>query len=404
MSYTVIDDRDSTVTYTGTWVVGGTTHEHSGTVSSSVNVGDHFSVPFTGTSIGVYGTYDADSAGVHTSYAIDGGSATTVTSTASSNGQDDYQQLFWQSSTISNGSHTLVVTMESVNTGDGDGEGTIWFDFFNVTVAAASTLSSAGVSSSGSSSSTSTTATKSAHASSTSSASTAVVSKKSSHSSLIGGITVAVVVLILCMLVLLRRRRQQQNSNFRPAGISAASGPPPSQPFLPNPTPLTPMMGNFAGSPSVSGAPYANPAPARPATYGVGPGGFDPRIANRASYNPAYAPVSPQGQAHDQAYEPYAAIGADMQQSPYNSHPSSPSVSSVPSSRYQNRGPLTVVGSSSTADGYSDSIADLKRRQQEVVASYEHGVSGAPIQHVDSGIRSLDEPGPSELPPVYTPN
>jgi hypothetical protein len=48
--FTVIDDQDPSITYTGTWVVGGTSHEHAGTVSSSVKVGNHFSVPFTGTS------------------------------------------------------------------------------------------------------------------------------------------------------------------------------------------------------------------------------------------------------------------------------------------------------------------------------------------------------------------
>lgn len=45
-----IDDRDlSKVTYTGTWVVGGTSHEYAGTVSSSTNVGDYFTLSFKGT-------------------------------------------------------------------------------------------------------------------------------------------------------------------------------------------------------------------------------------------------------------------------------------------------------------------------------------------------------------------
>jgi hypothetical protein len=90
-----------------------------------------------------------------------------------------------------------------------------------------------------------------------------------------------------------------------------------------------------------------------------------------------------------------------------------PSASSTPSSlQYQNRGPLSVVGGSSTAadpSEYGDSVADLKRRQQQVVNQYEQGISGsAPIvQHTDSGVRALDTgagPAPTELPPVYTPN
>lgn len=60
-----------------------------------------------------------------------------------------------------------------------------------------------------------------------------------------------------------------------------------------------------------------------------------------------------------------------------------------------------------------DSVAELKRRQQEAVASYENGLiqgtvppqSHQLVQHVDSGIRTLD-PAKAvqvELPPVYTP-
>jgi hypothetical protein len=48
MNPTFIDDRDPKITYTGTWNRSGTPNEHNGTVSSSINVGDHFSVPFTG--------------------------------------------------------------------------------------------------------------------------------------------------------------------------------------------------------------------------------------------------------------------------------------------------------------------------------------------------------------------
>jgi hypothetical protein len=43
-----IDDRDPKINYTGTWNLGGTANEYDGTVSSSIKVGDHFSVPFTG--------------------------------------------------------------------------------------------------------------------------------------------------------------------------------------------------------------------------------------------------------------------------------------------------------------------------------------------------------------------
>ncbi len=47
--YTAIDDRDSAVVRTGSWVDGGNEHEHDSTVSSSKNEGDYLTVTFTGT-------------------------------------------------------------------------------------------------------------------------------------------------------------------------------------------------------------------------------------------------------------------------------------------------------------------------------------------------------------------
>jgi hypothetical protein len=44
-----IDDRDLTaISYSGSWDVGGMAKEHAGTVTSSKNVGDSFTISFTG--------------------------------------------------------------------------------------------------------------------------------------------------------------------------------------------------------------------------------------------------------------------------------------------------------------------------------------------------------------------
>ncbi|KAJ7489120.1 hypothetical protein FB451DRAFT_1553002 [Mycena latifolia] len=409
----IIDDRASTVSYTGTWVVGGTSHEHAGTVSSSVNAGDHFSVPFTGTGISVYGTFDSSSAGVKTSYTIDGGSATTVTS--SSSGADSYQQLFWKSDAVSSGDHNLVVTMVSVND-VGDGEGTVWFDYFNVTSALStpSSSSSSGFGSSSSSSAaaaghTSKTSTATSAGSSASTSSTAVAGKKSSSHTIAAVVVIVLVVALICVgFFFWRKRKQPRYTDFLPSAkmSSAMSGPPPTQPFLPNPTPMTPMSG-FAGSASVLAAPYGSPAPS------PFPGGFDPHAphappAGGAYAHPGQACAPPPGAPYGGGY-PGAAFAAASAQAAYNPHRASASYaassSSAPSS--SQRGPLSVVGSTAPSAEYGDSIADLKRRQQQVVDSYEQGISGAhtpPIQHVDSGVRALDPAAPSELPPVYTPN
>ncbi|KAF7368508.1 Amidohydro-rel domain-containing protein [Mycena venus] len=181
MAFSIIDDRDPTITYTGTWNLGGATNEHNGTVSSSINVGNHFSVPFTGTEIGVYGTFDSSSAGVETSYEIDGGPTTTV---GLSFGRDISQRLFWQSDALGAGSHTLVVTMVAVNSNFSAGEGTVWFDYFNVTHADSASPSSS----------------------------------KVSHASLIGGVTASVMVFIIAAgLLLLYLRRKREHKNTPPA-------------------------------------------------------------------------------------------------------------------------------------------------------------------------------------------
>ncbi|KAF7368311.1 Amidohydro-rel domain-containing protein [Mycena venus] len=379
MSFTIIDDRDPTVTYTGTWAPGGTTHEHAGTVSSSVKVGNHFSVPFTGTAIAVYGTFDASSAGVKTSYAIDGGAATTVTSGSSP--LDSFQQLFWQSEAVPNGSHNLVVTMLAVNN-VGDGEGTVWFDYFNVTTDATSPTSS---SSPGTSSPATSLGPASNTASSPTSSSTAVaatIAKKASHSALIGGITAGVLVLLFAVGLLflgLRRKRKYDNLST-PPGMSPTSIIPTSS--------QAPTTGLLGPEPMRTASYFS------PATYGDVPGAPTGAVAPGTipthTHN-AHAPLP--GPAHMQYTTP-----------PQSSY--APSEASTSQYTNQNRGPLSVVGGSSTAG--SDSIADLKRRQQQVVNSYEEGISGVPpVQHVDSGVRQLAPavgPGLSELPPVYTPN
>lgn len=109
-------------------------------------------------------TFDYSSDWVRTSYSIDGGNATTVTSHSGTG--DTYKQLFWKSDDLVQGdqcapiflaSHqltneralysTLKVTMEHVNTGYEDGEGTIWFDFFEIYGGDNSTSSATGNSS-----------------------------------------------------------------------------------------------------------------------------------------------------------------------------------------------------------------------------------------------------------------
>ncbi|KAF7351878.1 Amidohydro-rel domain-containing protein [Mycena venus] len=277
MSFSLIDDRDPKITYTGTWNLGGTPNEYNGTVSSSIKVGNHFSVPFTGTAIGVYGTFDSSSAGVETSYEIDGGPTTTVTSRSS--GKDSFQQLFWQSDPVGTGPHTLVVTMVAVNTNFQAGEGTVWFDYFN---------------------------------------------SASSHAGLIGGVVAGVVVLILAagLLFLYLRRRRKRNAT----SITPLPAPVPAP--MAESSPQRAVSSGKRGPPN----PHPNPNPGAPAT---------------AAYTPTSAPSSSYGPSESGASQ-------------------------------SGRGASSTAGDTptTTTAAHADSVADLKRRQQEVVSSYEAGING----------------------------
>ncbi|KAJ6548799.1 hypothetical protein B0H19DRAFT_1379118 [Mycena capillaripes] len=337
--FKIIDDQNSSIPYAGAWVfAGGPDAEFNATHTSSVNVGDFFVVGFIGTAIGVYGTLQGTSAGVKTSYQI--GNDPEIIVTTPSSGDDNYGQLFWQSDVLPSGVHTLTVTMVSVS----PTLHTVFFDYFNVTSDATSTIS--GPASSSLSSVISTTSGLSSTASSSPSSSTTNGTRKSSRSGRIGGVIGALVVCIFIFIafVLYRRRRRAQRS---PEMSSAGNGPSSIEPFLQN------------------------------------------QVRMNDSYNP---PVS---------------LGLGEQSTRSSMTPSS----SIPSARQKGwqTGAFSAAGSS-TVDSRvnSDSTADLKRRQQQVVNSNEQGTRTpvTPTQHVDSGVRLIDPTGPdaSDIPPVYTPN
>ncbi|KAI5898145.1 uncharacterized protein SCHCODRAFT_02611254 [Schizophyllum commune H4-8] len=130
-SKALIDDQSSNVTFHGQWEVGGAPNEYNETVSSTRTAGDSFEVRFNGWLIAVYGTLDYSSDGVRTNYSIDNGEATTVTSRAGAG--DTYKQIFFTSDGFDVAAdHTLTVTMDYVNTTYEEGEGTIWFDYFEI--------------------------------------------------------------------------------------------------------------------------------------------------------------------------------------------------------------------------------------------------------------------------------
>lgn len=127
MPTTILDDRSPSIVYSGSWDQGGTPREHEGTVSSSMTPGSSFTVKFTGSRIAVLGTVDASSAGVQTSYSIDGGAPQVVT-TPNARGQL-YEEVLWRSPSLAQAEHTLKVEMVKVNPSNQPFQGTVWFDF-----------------------------------------------------------------------------------------------------------------------------------------------------------------------------------------------------------------------------------------------------------------------------------
>ncbi|EFI27467.1 hypothetical protein CC1G_15502 [Coprinopsis cinerea okayama7 len=110
MGVLIYDDRDAAITYTGTWGQAGSDREFNSTTTWTVDDGATATINFVGTGISVYGTIAGGIArrSPRSSYAIDdedevifeGDPGLTV----------QYNQLFYQSPTLSEGEHTLTIT------------------------------------------------------------------------------------------------------------------------------------------------------------------------------------------------------------------------------------------------------------------------------------------------------
>ncbi|KIJ91276.1 hypothetical protein K443DRAFT_686168 [Laccaria amethystina LaAM-08-1] len=156
MSNVTLDDRDTSITYsTGQWGQAGSTNEFDSTTTWTSLRGATAQVSFNGTSIGVYGTIVQKGLlqDPISSYTVD--SNTPVVFTGKSQATIQYKQLFFQSPTLSAGTHTLTIT----NNVDGD---QLFLDFLSVVPSDPSSSSASSSSTSSTSSlSTSTSETKS---------------------------------------------------------------------------------------------------------------------------------------------------------------------------------------------------------------------------------------------------
>ncbi|KAF9051336.1 hypothetical protein BJ165DRAFT_878033 [Panaeolus papilionaceus] len=125
-SMTIIDNVDPSIIFSGVWTRHDSKTGYNNTISLTRSVGNSATVNFIGNSIAVYGMlgpHPPDAPAV-TTYQIDGDSPTTYAPASPST--QVIRLLFYQSPTLSYGSHKLVMT----NMVDLDW---IWLDYFEVT-------------------------------------------------------------------------------------------------------------------------------------------------------------------------------------------------------------------------------------------------------------------------------
>ncbi|KAJ7635050.1 hypothetical protein FB45DRAFT_744550, partial [Roridomyces roridus] len=110
----ILDNADPLVHYAGSWTTAGGSEEFQATTAVSVTQGSTASLSFTGSSIGVYGTLGPVSGPSNTTmgFVVDNNKAFSGSFTAPANlGAAIHHNIFWQSPTLTDSEHTLVITM-----------------------------------------------------------------------------------------------------------------------------------------------------------------------------------------------------------------------------------------------------------------------------------------------------
>ncbi|KAJ7479743.1 hypothetical protein FB451DRAFT_1365463 [Mycena latifolia] len=129
----IVDDGD--LQYSGTWVGGGAPIEYRGTTKWSSAKGSTASLTFVGTSITVYASVSAQRPAASLSFAVDESITGSYTSAANLD-VGLYHEALWTSPTLSDGTHTLVITQTAAQS-----TGVIYLDYllYDTTSAAVST-------------------------------------------------------------------------------------------------------------------------------------------------------------------------------------------------------------------------------------------------------------------------
>ncbi|KAJ6487151.1 hypothetical protein C8R47DRAFT_516770 [Mycena vitilis] len=119
----IVDDRDPLISYAGAWIAAGAIQEFNGTTMFSEQAGSTASLAFGGTSVTVYGTVAARNLSPQASWSfvVDGSISGTYTPPNNMTADIHHQPLWTSPSapSLSNGSHTLVITQTAAATAAG---------------------------------------------------------------------------------------------------------------------------------------------------------------------------------------------------------------------------------------------------------------------------------------------
>ncbi|KAG6836976.1 hypothetical protein H0H93_016929 [Arthromyces matolae] len=190
-----IDDTNSNIAYNGGWFIADSTQDYDDTVHGTQDEGAIATLSFSGTGVAVFGRIpqlSPNSNARTSSYAIDGGTPVSMTPVPSDDAS--YQQLFFQTNTLQDGNHTIVVTV-------GSGNLTFYLDYFKINGTSTSTPNSSSLASSSPSAS--------ASSGIISPASPVVATSKNNPGAIAGAIIGALVAIALGVVAFLWYRRRK---------------------------------------------------------------------------------------------------------------------------------------------------------------------------------------------------
>ncbi|KAJ7892538.1 hypothetical protein B0H14DRAFT_3126095 [Mycena olivaceomarginata] len=130
----IVDDRDPAIQYSLGWTNAGSFIEFAETTRWSAIPGSTASLSFTGTSVTVYGSVSSNPSSASLGFLVDNSLTGSYTPTPSGTGL--FHQALWTSPTLSDSSHTLVITQTTAQA-----SGVIFLDYiqYNTSLGAGGT-------------------------------------------------------------------------------------------------------------------------------------------------------------------------------------------------------------------------------------------------------------------------